>query len=125
MAIRCKLKKTMSYVSYQEAHEDQELFLKLKEVRKTPEQRAKEIEESTDYFFLNDALKKYATEDDTLKGLTVKGVAILNGPGDNTDSNHDFTNSIQCLGIVEMSNAINCNPRFNVISSALKTDVKK
>lgn len=53
------------------------------------------------------------------ENTTLKGLTILNGQGDNTLSNYDFMNTIQILGIVEMSNDMNCNPRLNIISGGI------
>ena len=53
------------------------------------------------------------------ENCTVKGLTILNGQGDGTLSNWDFVNTIQVMGIVEMSNDQNCSARFNVVSGGI------
>lgn len=56
------------------------------------------------------------------ENTTLKGLSILNGQGDSLmglDGNHHFANTIQVLGIVEMSNDVNCNGRLNVISGGI------
>jgi hypothetical protein len=53
------------------------------------------------------------------ENTTLKGLTILNGQGDNALSNFDFMNTIQVLGIVEMSNEDNHRGLFNVVSGGI------
>ncbi len=53
---------------------------------------------------------------------TMSGLTVVNGQGDSNLSNHDFMNTIQIMGVVEMDNG-DSRERFNIVSDGIM-DVK-